>query len=81
MVINNLDLMKPSMIRQVREFFYGVKALVDSAYILSGAVPSHVGFHLTPDMEKSLYIHVNRDLKLGDKLKIKTSCEGTSAIE
>ena len=42
-VINFLDHMKPSMIQQVPEFFYGVKALVDSAYILSGNIPSHIG--------------------------------------
>ena len=72
-VINFLDRMQPSMVRQVPEFFYGVKALVESAYILSGNVPSHVGFYLPSDMVKSLCIHVDRNLKLGNKLKVKTS--------
>ncbi len=72
-VINFLDRMQPSMVRQVPDFFYGVKALVESAYILSNNIPSHVGFHLTPDMVRSLCIHVDRNLKLGDQLKIKTS--------
>ncbi len=72
-VINFLSRVQPSMIRQVPEFFYGVKALVNSAYILSGKFPSHVGFHLTSDMIRSFCIHVDRDLKLGDKLKEKNS--------
>ncbi len=72
LVINLLHNIQPSVIRQVPEFFYEVKALVDSAYVLSKNIPLRVGFHLIPDMENSLYMHVDRDLKLGDQLQVKT---------
>jgi hypothetical protein len=65
LVINLLDRIKTPTLRQVPEVFYMVKSLVDSAYILSGNIPSHVGFYLTQDMAESLYIHVNRRLQQG----------------
>ena len=36
-----------------------VKSLVDSSRILSGNLPLNVAYHLTKDMERSLYIHVD----------------------
>ena len=55
-------------IKKISRVFHMVKSLVDSSRILSGNLPLNVAYHLTKDMERSLYAHVDR-LGRGSKIK------------
>ena len=53
-----------------------MKSLVDSSRILSGNLPLNVADHLTKDMSRSLYIHVDRRLGLGSQIESLNNVDG-----
>ena len=59
-LINTLRISKTLSIKEISRLFYMLKSLVDSSRILSGNLPLNVAYHLTKDMERSLYAHVDR---------------------
>ncbi len=69
LLINNLLFFKNLSIKKISRLFYMLKSLVDSSRIFSGNLPLNVAYHLTKNIERSLYAHVDR---LGRSSKIKS---------
>ncbi len=75
-IIDNLHFAESVHVKQISQFFYMIKVLVESSRIHSGNLPLNVAYHLTKDMAKSLYIHVDRRLGLGSEIKSLNNVDG-----
>ena len=75
-IIDNLHFAESVQVKQISQFFYMIKVLVESSRIHAGNLPPNVAYHLTKDMAKSLYIHVDRRLGLGSEIKSLNNVDG-----